>query len=179
MPEVSRGGVLTRILRKVGRVPAKTVSLLDRISRLPGIGNVIGSYYGENRQETKCQFLLSTGRVGTVTLIHLLNASEGTKACHEPKPMMLHERRSSYAECQDKPERYRCLFDWARRRLIGSVHRCGKLYAEATPMQFFTPVIADTFVGPSRRRNRKGDLRLDRRPMCMTWVRWSPAISRP
>jgi len=116
---------------------------LKNITRFPGIRYLIDGLYRLSWRNAECMFIISTGRTGSSTLINLLNTSSAIKAYHEPKPNLLEEMKASYAEAWEKPERYRRLFTDVRSQLIGHTHLLGKIYIEATQMQFFTPVIAD------------------------------------
>lgn len=93
-------------------------------------------------RSAKCLFVLSTGRTGSSTLIRLLNLSPKVTALHEPKPNLVREYRRAYSGVVLHPDRYRRLFERARRRLISRVCPDGGVYAEATLLKFFAPVIA-------------------------------------
>ena len=97
----------------------------------------------ESWRSTKCLFVLSTGRTGTSTLIRLLNLSPRVSAFHEPKPNLVREYRRAYSSVTTRPDRYRRLFEGARRRLISRECPNGEVYAEATLLKFFAPVIAE------------------------------------
>lgn len=50
------------------------------------------------RRRLRGLFVLSTGRCGTKTLSHILNASPDIYACHEPNPMFLKATQAAYRD---------------------------------------------------------------------------------
>lgn len=115
---------------------------LADLARFPGVRWLVSAGSAEPWQSTPCLFVLSTGRTGSSTLIHLLNLSPRICGFHEPKPILLHVHRSAFAEAHLAPDRYRKLFARARRRLIGGAGRRNRIYAEATILKFLAPVMA-------------------------------------
>lgn len=93
-------------------------------------------------RSARCLFILSTGRTGSSTLIKLLNLSPDVNAFHEPKPNLVKEYRSSFRDMSDRPDYYRRLFMRARSLQISQSTSDGSVYAEATLLKFFAPVIA-------------------------------------
>jgi hypothetical protein len=118
------------------------MTTLAHLSRIQCVRWLVGAAPDDSWQTTACLFILSTGRTGSSTLVHLLNLSPKVAAFHEPKPILLPFYRSAYAEAHRNPSRYRRLFARARRRLIGRAGRNDTIYAEATLLKFFAPVVA-------------------------------------
>jgi hypothetical protein len=87
-------------------------------------------------------FILSTGRVGTTSLIHLLNLSPKISAHHEPKPKLLKLLKRSFAEFDDDSQSFGNLFIRARCRLIKLAHDQRRIYVEATLLKYMAPFIA-------------------------------------
>jgi hypothetical protein len=130
------GGALRRRVRDLGR-------LGHRATCVPGISRLFDALHGSRWTRARCLFIVSTGRVGTVTLCRLLDADEGTSAYHEPWPSMLEQQWKAFREGGTRPMRYARQIGRARRKLIGRAMRQGKVYAESTLMQYFAPVIAE------------------------------------
>ncbi len=63
------------------------------------------------RRRLRCVFVLSTGRCGTQTLAHVLDASPDLLACHEPKPHFLKATRAAYDQAT-VPVRFRDSFTY-------------------------------------------------------------------
>jgi hypothetical protein len=119
------------------------MTTLAPLSRIPGVCRLVGAVPDDSWQTTPCLFILSTGRTGSSTLVRLLDLSPEVAAFHEPKPALLRSYRGAYAEAHRNPSRYRRLLARARRRLIGEAGRDGLVYAEATLLKFFAPVMAE------------------------------------
>jgi len=128
--------------KAIGHGEFAMTTLSDFCRSVP-IPRVMSFANDEAWRSTKCLFVLSTGRTGTSTLIRLLNLSPKVSALHEPKPNLVREYRRAYSGVTTRPDRYRRLFERARRRLISRECPNGEVYAEATLLKFFAPVIAE------------------------------------
>jgi len=99
---------------------------------------------GRGYRHARCLVVLSTGRVGTDTLAHLLDLSPGVRAYHEPRPLLVAERLDAYHHIDEDPDRFARIFIEARSRRLASAWLAGKLYAETSArLTFFAPVIAE------------------------------------
>lgn len=116
--------------------------LCDLFRSVP-LPRVMSCAKDEAWRSARCLFVLSTGRTGSSTLIRLLNLSPRVTALHEPKPNLVRQYRRAYSGVMNRPDRYRRLFERARRRLISRECPNGEVYAEATLLKFFAPVIAE------------------------------------
>ena len=119
------------------------LTVLSDLCQSVWMPRVMSSAKDESWRTTNCLFILSTGRTGSSTLIRLLNLSPEVTALHEPKPNLVRQYRRAYSDVMTRPDRYRRLFERARRSLISRVCSNGGVYAEATLLKFFAPVIAD------------------------------------
>lgn len=104
---------------------------------------------GAIRPRARPLFVLSTGRVGTVTLTYLLNLSDEIHAEHEPGPQFLEETRWAYERRPlSKEARSALLADYAgsRVRFLLRAWRTGSIYAECSNrLTFLADVLADGF----------------------------------
>ncbi len=125
----------------IGHAESVMTTVADSCRGLP-ILRLTSSAKDESWRSAKCVFVLSTGRAGTSTIIRLLDLSPKITALHEPKPNLVSEYRRSYSNAKTRPDRYRRLFERARRRLISRECPNGEVYAESTLLKFFAPVIA-------------------------------------
>ncbi len=119
------------------------LTVLSNLCQSVCMPRVMSSTKDGSWRSAKCLFVLSTGRTGSSTLIRLLNLSPKITALHEPKPNLVREYRRAFSGMMTRPDRYRRLFERARRRLISRACSNGEVYAEATLLKFFAPVIAD------------------------------------
>ena len=136
------GNLRSAVTGAIGQGGSVMTVLCDLCRSVP-IPRVMSSRKDGSWRSAKCLFVLSTGRTGSSTLIRLLNLSPRVAALHEPKPNLVREYRRAYSGVMTRPDRYRRLFEGARRRLISRECPNGEVYAEATLLKFFAPVIAD------------------------------------
>lgn len=94
-------------------------------------------------RHARALFVISTGRVGTVSLIQVLNLSPLVEAHHEPQPTYLHLMPQAFVEMSQRPRRYARLFARARAKYLYDAARRGKVFAESTLFKHYAPVIAD------------------------------------
>ncbi|HEX7069979.1 MAG TPA: sulfotransferase [Rhodothermales bacterium] len=95
-------------------------------------------------KNTRSLFVLSTGRTGTETLMHLLALSPEIDAFHEPNPQLMMERKRARIEVHSDPQKYRRIFAHARSRSLLRSNLRSRVYAETSArLTFFAPVIAD------------------------------------
>jgi hypothetical protein len=94
-------------------------------------------------RDTRCLFVLSTGRVGTVSLTSLLGCSRGITAFHEAPPALLEESKAAYTGIWEHPKKYEQIFRNAKARSLGTARLKGRVYADTSNrLTFFAPVIA-------------------------------------
>jgi hypothetical protein len=98
----------------------------------------------------RCTFTLSTGRVGTMTLAHLVSSTSGVVAVHEPAPHLLRLSKLAFEERSSvdagPSERWRLVVEAARADAIWQAHRKGHAYFESgNRMTFFAPELASLF----------------------------------
>ena len=99
-------------------------------------------------RNARCLVVLSSGRVGTDTLAHVLDLSPEIRAYHEPRPNFLVEQLEVYQYGRRDPERFRRIFVEGRARRLASARMAGKIYAETSMrLTFFAPLIADLLPG--------------------------------
>ena len=94
-------------------------------------------------KDSKCLFILSSGRTGSLSTIKLLNMSPQVEAYHEPSPRVRSASKSAYYEQYINPDKYRQLFIRARSLKITYSNVRRKIYAEATYMIYLSSLIAD------------------------------------
>lgn len=97
------------------------------------------------RRRASCVFVLSTGRVGTVTLTHLLNLSPAVDAEHEPGPQLLEETRRAYqAHPLPGPEATALMRTFAASRVRPLVRAArGRVYVESSNrLTFLAPQLS-------------------------------------
>lgn len=101
------------------------------------------------RSSTRCLFVLSTGRVGTVTLTHLLNLSSRILARHEPGPLLLDETKHAYQRhplSGHEGRKLARLFATTRARALLRAARRRQLYAECSNrLTYMAPALAEYF----------------------------------
>lgn len=136
------GNLRSAVTGAIGHGESVMTVLGDLCRSIP-IPRVMSCAKDEAWRSARCLFLLSTGRTGSSTLIRLLNLSPKVTALHEPKPNLVRQYRRAYSGVTTHPDRYRGLFEHARRSLIWRACLNGKVYAEATLLKFFAPVIAE------------------------------------
>lgn len=119
------------------------MTVLGDLGRSVPIPRMMSRTKDEAWRSVRCLFILSTGRAGTSTMIRLLHLSPRVTALHEPKPNLVRQYRRAYSAAMTNPNRYRRLFERARRRLILRACPNGEVYAEATLLKFLAPVIAE------------------------------------
>jgi hypothetical protein len=106
-------------------------------------------YLDRGRNLARCVFVLSTGRVGTTTLQHLLNLSKDVHAFHEPDPKFLKEGQEAYLEFPLSKGKSSELFDRYVEARVSRLSRAlerGCVYAEcANRMTFLAPILAGSF----------------------------------
>ncbi len=99
------------------------------------------------RRRASCLFVLSTGRVGTVTLTHLLELSPAVDAQHEPGPQFLEETRRAYQGSPRNGAQTAALaraFAASRVRPLWRAARPGRVYAECSNrLTFLAPQLAE------------------------------------
>jgi hypothetical protein len=84
----------------------------------------------ENKwSESRCVFVLSTGRTGTMQLAALLNLSKDIEAMHEPSPVLLKAGYDAYFERCDN-NKWGFLIHGARDELIAFANHNKKIYVE-------------------------------------------------
>jgi len=110
---------------------------------------------GDGWQEARCAFIMSTGRVGTMSLVKILGLSPDVVAYHEPAPRCEVEHKEAYQQLGGSLEGYRPLFAWARAEPIRAARTEGLLYAEHGYWTPFTDLIAEMlpnarFINPVR-----------------------------
>jgi hypothetical protein len=91
-----------------------------------------------------CVFVLSTGRVGSMTLASLLNYSDNLIALHEPKPVLYSISKAAYQSQTSCDENiWNKVFMCLRDEQIDNSLRLGKGYVETSPQAtFLAPIIA-------------------------------------
>lgn len=94
-------------------------------------------------RQAQCVFLMSTGRVGTTSLVKILNLSPDIDARHEPAPLCLAEHKEAFQRQGESLECYRPLFTWARANPIRAARERGLVYAEHGFWPPFTELIAE------------------------------------
>jgi hypothetical protein len=94
-------------------------------------------------KNSRCLFILSTGRTGSVSTIKLLNLASQIEAYHEPSPRLRLEAKSAYYKQNQNMERYRQLFKQSRSLQITYSNLRNKIYAEATYMIYLSALIAE------------------------------------
>lgn len=95
-------------------------------------------------RSTPSVFVLSTGRTGTETLMHLLALCPDVNSFHEPHPQLLEERKAARVEIGRNPEKYTRIFARARGSRLLAARLQGRVYVETSArLTFFSPVIAD------------------------------------
>jgi len=88
--------------------------------------------------------MLTTGRTGTDTLMHLLNLSDDIDAYHEPPPELLPERKRARSAVYAEKDEFKRIFVRARGASLTRTKARGKIYAETSArLTFFAPVIAE------------------------------------
>ncbi|MEX1027952.1 MAG: sulfotransferase [Candidatus Paceibacterota bacterium] len=90
-------------------------------------------------------FVLSTGRVGTVSLIRALSSCEEIDAFHEPHPHSASDAKAAYLTGLTPRAEYVRVFEQARSRRVARTTLRGRIYFEATNMIYFAPLIAEQF----------------------------------
>ena len=93
-------------------------------------------------RKARCTFILSTGRVGTKTIINLANLAEQVEADHEPLPRRRTLARQAYHDIHQRSDFYRRHFIDARADRLAWARLRGRVYVEATNMISFAPMIA-------------------------------------
>ncbi len=86
-------------------------------------------------KRARCVFVLSTGRVGTVTLTKLLELSKDVWAEHEPGPQLLRVTKALYEESPPSPQaasEFCRAFAASRVRGLMWAARRGRVYAETS-----------------------------------------------
>lgn len=89
--------------------------------------------------EHPCIFVLSTGRVGSMTVSKLLNLAQNVFSFHEPLPKLFHLNRMAYDYANDLSKRKILIEAYltARRDLFQHSLLCGKGYVETGPQSTF------------------------------------------
>ncbi|MEX2119547.1 MAG: sulfotransferase [Pirellulales bacterium] len=101
-----------------------------------------------NWQHARCLFVLSTGRVGTVTLMHLLRLSNQVRAWHEPEPQLIAEAKAAHAGLAKDRVAFQRIFRDAKAVEIGIAVVRKRIYAETSNrLTFFAPAIAEALPG--------------------------------
>jgi len=99
------------------------------------------------RHRASCVFVLSTGRVGTVTLTHLLELSPVVDAAHEPSPQFLEETHRAYQDAPLAAARAAATvraYAASRARSLWRATRGGRLYAESSNrLTFLAPSLSE------------------------------------
>lgn len=89
-----------------------------------------------------CVFVLSTGRVGTMTLARLLSLTSNMFVLHEPKPSLYELSKANYHHDFGALEFSDNIFWSLRKDLIGAALKMGCGYVETSPQStFFAPAI--------------------------------------
>jgi len=101
------------------------------------------AYYRILWRRSGCCFILSTGRVGTASLVRLLNRCPDVGAYHEPKPKCLEHMRRSYLLRHGFLRDARQLVARSRAALIAAEDAIGRVYVEATTLKFFAHLLAE------------------------------------
>ncbi|WP_297813277.1 sulfotransferase [uncultured Methylophaga sp.] len=90
-------------------------------------------------------FVLSTGRVGSMTFARLLNLSPDVLVKHEPSPKLFRLSKANYQCTFEDSEFSESIFWTVREDLINQAFNSGKGYVETSPQAtFFAPVIKKT-----------------------------------
>jgi hypothetical protein len=111
---------IVRLPLKLGRVPVRAARHVVASAALPRL---------------RATFVLSTGRVGTDTLAHLLSRAPELIAVHEPAPRLFPETRQAYVDAPLDDRRARDLLVLAgcgRARLWADCLLRGKRYVETS-----------------------------------------------
>jgi hypothetical protein len=89
-----------------------------------------------------CVFVLSTGRVGSMTLARLLDLSPNLLVKHEPSPKLFRLSKANYHYPFESSEFSDSIFWTVREELINQALSSGQGYVETSPQAtFFAPVI--------------------------------------
>jgi hypothetical protein len=108
------------------------------------VGKQLARAIGRRRwRSAQCLFILSTGRVGTTTIVNLLNLSRRIQAFHEPEPRLLMEGKVAYDDLDIRWPVYKKVFTEARCEPLGRCAVRRKYYAEAALYPALGPLIAD------------------------------------
>lgn len=98
-----------------------------------------------------CVFILSTGRVGSETMAHLLGLEKNIFAYHEPHPRLYtlsklaYEMRSKYLTDKNIKKTLKEAFLTSRQELLNYSLYCNHGYAETSPqVTFLAPLILDS-----------------------------------
>jgi len=91
-----------------------------------------------------CVFVLSTGRVGSMTLAALLKYAGNVFSFHEPKPILYPASKAAYQSMQDiNMDTWAKIFVSLRGEQLDNSLKLGKGYVETSPQAtFLAPVIA-------------------------------------
>ena len=99
------------------------------------------------RHRARCVFVLSTGRVGTDTLTHLLDLARDVDAVHEPGPLFLEEGKRAYQDAPLSAGQRRAFTDaYAESRMFALVRASvgHRVYAECSNrLTFLAPLLAE------------------------------------
>jgi len=91
-----------------------------------------------------CIFVLSTGRVGSMTLAALLNYTDNLISWHEPKPILYPASKAAYQSLSDiHTDAWNKVFMCLRKERFDNSLKLGRGYVETSPQAtFLAPVIA-------------------------------------
>lgn len=95
-------------------------------------------------RDTPCLFVLSTGRVGTMTLAALLDLSPDVDGVHEPLPQPFAESKAVFGRVGHERAALAAVVERMRALPLAQARRRRRLYAETSHRwTFFAPVIAE------------------------------------
>lgn len=117
--------------------------------KFPGKRALVACVNDYLRVRANCLFVLSTGRVGTTTLTHLLSLNPRVYATHEPEPLFLEETKDAYQRPRlstPVANHFVTVFLSCRRGRMIVSHWQNKLYAECSNrLTYVAPVLANNF----------------------------------
>lgn len=114
-----------------------------RVGAAPArIGDRLRDAYAGGWHGTRCAFVCSTGRVGTLTLTRLLALAPEVHAVHEPLPRMIQASYEAFLDRCASPF-WRTVVLGARDDLLCDAHRRGQVYVETSNrLTFLAPALA-------------------------------------
>lgn len=99
-------------------------------------------FFNKDKSNSEIVFVLSTGRVGSMTLARLLELTPNIRVLHEPSPKLFMLSKANYHNNLEALEFSKSIFWTVREELINEALKIGQGYVETSPQAtFFAPVI--------------------------------------